>query len=61
MYGYLASEDCIRPKETEVLDHENRMETLIQYSDRLNGVADEIDKHAKKKLIYTSLSILHTS
>ena len=32
VYSYLGSEECIKPKDTEVLDHQqNRMETLMRY------------------------------
>ena len=59
MYSYLGSEECIKPKDTEVLDHQNRMETLMRYADRLNGVAPQPADSSKLKIIFKSFHPTH--
>jgi len=59
VYSYLGSKECIKLKETEVLDHQNRMETLMRYANRLNGVAPEPAASSKLKIIFESFHPTH--
>ena len=59
MYFYLGSEECIRPKDSEVLDHHNRTETLMDYADKLNGVAPPPAGSSKLKIIFESFHPTH--
>ena len=59
MYSYLGSEECIKPKDAEVLDHQNRMETLMRYADKLNGVVPKPADSSKLKIIFESFHPSH--
>jgi len=59
MYSYLGSEECIKPKDAEVLDHQNRMETLMRFADCQNGVAPQPADSSKLKIIFESFPPSH--
>ena len=54
MYTYLGSEEY-----TKVINHENRMETLRWYMDRLNGVAPKPAASMKLKIMFKSFHPNH--
>ena len=59
MYSYLGSQECIKPKDNEVLDHQNRMKTLMRYADRLNGMAPKPTDSSNLKLVFKSFHTSH--
>ena len=58
-YSYLGSEECIKPKDTKVLDHQNGIETLMHYADKLNGLVPQPADRAKLKIIFKLFHLTH--
>ena len=55
----LGSQECIKPKDNEVINHQNRMETLMRYADRLNGATPKPADSSNLKIIFESFHPSH--
>ena len=54
---YLKSDGAKKPKDTSVLDHQDRMEEIMRYCTYLEGARDDLSEDETKTILFNSFPV----